>query len=1281
MPVPFQIAYSSRHNRTDNAHWVIAPVIYFLRTKINDPGTNMSLPSYASADGYISEQFFTLHFNLILDAAHPPPLSAFAVQINGTGVTVSGVSVDSAAQTIALTFAANALTAGDIIEFAYTDPTGANDVNAIQGLDGLDVATFSSSTVVFGGRPGPSAPPVPTLSVASDSGVAGDGITNVAAPTLSGTAAANAVVKLYDTDGTTLLGTVSADGAGNWSVTSSGLSEGVHTLRVTQTDASNAVSPLSAGLSVTIDTAAAAPTGLAVAAGSDSGAPGDGISNAGTPVITGNAEANATVRLYDTDGSTVLGSATANNLGNWSITSSALIEGAHTLTARQTDVAGNVSGASSGFTYLHDTIGPVGMALSATSVPQTSATNGATIATLSSTDLTAVSYGFQVGNGVIDADNERFSIAGNALVATQNLGAGDYHIYVSGTDAAGNAAYQVFTITVVNGPSVTAIVRAAPASTAPASTASVAYTVTFDQNVTGVDASDFALTATGSASGAIASVSGSGSAYIVTVNGLAGDGTLRLDLNSSATGIQNSTSNAILGGYTAGQSYTVDHTVPAAPSVPFLIAASDSGSSQTDHITSVTTPTFTGSAEANASVTLYDSDGTTVLGTATADGAGNWSITSSLLAAGNHTVSAKAVDAAGNVSAASGALALVIATSAAPLAAPILALASDSGAAGDGITRVVTPTVTGTAAAGAAITLYDTNGSTVLGTATADLSGNWSITSSSLADGSHTLTAKQLDLAGNMSAAGAGLVLSIDAQAPAAPSALGLAPASDSGVLGDNSTVVAVPVIRGTGEANATVSLYDSNGTTVLGTATVDGSGNWSVSSSTLSVGSHTLTATQTDAAGNLSTLSAGLALTIQTPVVPTPVVDGVPVTTLAVFLPGGNLGTQTSVPIVGTARSETSGNAGVADIPLVKANGATLLLSQLPVGFGLSASGINQSASTSGQELIAAILASTPGHTSGDQGHLTGNGTSFLNGLASSTPLVVETIVPATDANAQAGVLTLTGTSGSAQRTALVIDTTHMGASSNLALDAVDFAAIVGAANVSGGTSGQVLTGDAAAQNFTVASSAGGAVFSGGGNDSLALGSGTSAGTSTLLHGGLDTDTAAFSGNRADYVVDAHQGYLVVTPTAQSTQHAVLINVEAVRFADASVAVSNSDALTSVAGLYQTVLGRQADYTGIDFWGSVQQSGASLGQIALGIVGAGEAQGAHGGSFNGNATHDVELLYQALYGRHSDAGGLGFWTDAMAHGTTLDQVAQALLTQLEGQQHKLGALQWDFLV
>src|SRR5690606_26604856 len=81
--------------------------------------------------------------------------------------------------------------------------------------------------------------------------------------------------------------------------------------------------------------------------------------------------------------------------------------------------------------------------------------------------------------------------------------------------------------------------------------------------------------------------------------------------------------------------YTLDTQVPSAPSTPELATASDSGVSNTDGITNDNTPTFSGTAEAGSTVTLYDTDGTTVLGTGTATG-GSWSITTNALGEGSH---------------------------------------------------------------------------------------------------------------------------------------------------------------------------------------------------------------------------------------------------------------------------------------------------------------------------------------------------------------------------------------------------------------------------------------------------------------------------------------------------------------------------------------------------------------------------------------------------------------------------------------------------------------------
>jgi len=1056
------------------------------------------------------------------------------------------------------------------------------------------------------------------------------------------------------------------------------------------------------GQTLILDHTIAAPTAPALDVGSDSGvSDSDGISGDATPLFTGHAEANASVRLYDTDG-TLLGSTTSNGSGDWSITSSTLAQGTHTLTAQQTDRAGNISAASAGISYTLDTSAPTAIALGSRTIVLSTAVNGATLTTLSSTDTSAVTYELATGNNTNDADNGKFSIVGGNLTAEQNLIAGTYHIYVKATDAAGNVGVKGLTFAVVDAPAVDSIARTDGANgNVPTDATSISYTVTFTQSVTGVDVGDFSLYSSGTATGTISAITPSGvngDTYIVTVTGLGGDGALRLDLNGSGTNIKNADAVDIVGGYTSGRSFWMDHTAADAPATPAMAVETDSGAPG-DAMTSNTAPKFTGIAEANATVKLYDTNGTTLLGATIADGDGNWTITSDALSEGGHTLTVTQTDAWGNVSASSGGLAVVIDTVVAAPGTPVLANASDSGALGDHITNIVRPTITGTAEAYGAVKLYDSDGTTLLGRGVADASGNWSILSSALAEGSHTLTVKQTDKANNMSVASAALTLTIDTTAPNAPGAPVLTTASDSGTIGDGITNIAAPVLTGTADANASVKLYDSDGTTLLGTATANGEGVWSITSSALSVGAHSLTVKQIDAAGNISQASTAITLTIvappvepTTPTTPPTTVDGVPVTEQPVTLPGGGTGTQIVIPVVTPGRDESSGNAGVADIPLASNGTANVLLAQLPAGYGLTATGgASQPAGSSTEQLIQAILASTPDHSASDQGHLTGNGVQFLNQLASTVPLLVQTITPS-GGTSTGGALTLTGTSTDAQHTALVIDTTHLDAGARLVLNSVDFAAIVGAANVTGNTSGQILTGDLASQQFTVGAGSNSSVFAGGGSDTLVFNTTTVAGGAgagaqhatlpagtTVLHGGLGDDAATFNGASTDYTVTSHDGYVVVTANAQPNQHALVINAESLKFSDTTVAVQNRDALDSIAGLYQDVLGRQADYLGVEFWATAEKNGVSLGKIALDLIGSAEAQAKHAAVFNGDSAHDVELLYQGIFNRASDADGLAFWVDQMAKGMTLTDVANGFMMSAEVTGHKIGAQDWDF--
>ena len=103
--------------------------------------------------------------------------------------------------------------------------------------------------------------------------------------------------------------------------------------------------------------------------------------------------------------------------------------------------------------------------------------------------------------------------------------------------------------------------------------------------------------------------------------------------------------------------FTLDRVPPAIPSTPDLHPNSDTGLFDDDDVTHDWGPLFQGMSEPNTDIKLYE--GTTELGTAyTADG--NWQATSSSLSEGTHMISATALDAAGNESAVSGAISILV---------------------------------------------------------------------------------------------------------------------------------------------------------------------------------------------------------------------------------------------------------------------------------------------------------------------------------------------------------------------------------------------------------------------------------------------------------------------------------------------------------------------------------------------------------------------------------------------------------------------------------------------
>ena len=670
-------------------------------------------------------------------------------------------------------------------------------------------------------------------------------------------------------------------------------------------------------------------------AASDSGvSSSDNLTNKTTPNFTGTAEASSTVTLYDTDGTTVLGTTTANGMGKWTITSSKLAEGPHMVSAKSTDAVGNVSSASSKLTVTIDTTAPV-------TAPDTPDLDPATDSGVSnSDDITNYSGPCFLGTGADANSWVNVYADGTLLGTTLSDGSGNYtysatfltdgvHVITAkNVDNAGNIGPASSGLSITIDTDTPAIPGTPDLASGSDSGSSSTDDITNDNTPTITGTSDAnaiitlydsdgttvlgRTTADGSGNWSITSSTLSDSAHILTVQ---------------ASDTAGNTSSA-----SASLTVTIDTAAPGTPGTPDLASGSDSGDSSTDDLTNDSTPTVTGTAAANAIVTLYDSDKSTVLGSTTADGSGNWSITSSALSESTHTLTVKASDTAGNASAASSSLSVNIdLTAPAQPAAPDLDSASDSGSSStDDETSDNTPTLSGTADANATITLYDTDGTTVLGTTTADGSGNWSITSSTLGDTTHVLTIKASDAAGNVSKASSSLSVTVDTSAPATPGTPDLASGSDTGtqnnddVTGDNT-----PTINGTADANVTITLYDSDGTTVLGTTTSDGSGNWSITSSTLSDATHNLTVKAADFAGNVSTVSSALAVTIDT---------AAPTTTIATIAFSNDTGVSSTDFITKTAAQTISGTTSAnivsgEDVEVSLDNGSSWVPATTSVG------------------------------------------------------------------------------------------------------------------------------------------------------------------------------------------------------------------------------------------------------------------------------------------------------------------------------------------------------------
>ncbi|MGQ9932644.1 Ig-like domain-containing protein [Pseudomonas aeruginosa] len=690
---------------------------------------------------------------------------------------------------------------GTVVNATATDPAGNTSGQGSTTVDGV-------------------APTTPTVNLSNGS-------------SLSGTAEPGSTVILTDGNGNPIA-EVTADGSGNWTYTpSTPIANGTVVNVVAQDAAGNSSPPAT----VTIDSSAP---------------PAPVINPSNGVVISGTAEAGATVTLTDAGGNPI-GQVTADGSGNWSFTPGTPLANGTVIVATATDPTGNtgpqaattvdavappapVIDPSNGTTIsgtaeagakviLTDGNGnPIGETTADgsgnwTFTPATPLANGTVVNAVAQDP--AGNTGPQ-GSTTVDAVAPNTPVVnpsnGNLLNGTAEPGStvtltdgNGNPIGQTTADGSGNWSFtpgsQLPNGTVVN---VTAS-DAAGNTSAPATT-------TVDSSLPSIPQVDpsngSVISGTADAGNTIIITDGNGNPIgQVTADG-SGNWSFTPGIPLPDGTVVNVVARSPSNVDSAPAVITVDGVAPAAPVID--------PSNGTE---------ISGTAEAGATVILTDGGGNPI-GQATADGSGNWTFTPGTPLANGTVINAVAQDPAGNTS---GPASVTVDAIAPP--APVI----------DPSNGVV---ISGTAEAGATVILTDGNGNPI-GQVTADGSGNWAFTPATpLANGT-VINALAQDAAGNNSSPTSATV---DSLAPAAPV---IDPSNGS-------------VIAGTAEAGATVILTDGNGNPI-GQVTADGSGNWSFTPGTPLANGSVINALAQDAAGNTS----GPASTTVDSVAPaTPVLD-----------------------------------------------------------------------------------------------------------------------------------------------------------------------------------------------------------------------------------------------------------------------------------------------------------------------------------------------------------------------------------------------------------------------
>jgi Ca2+-binding RTX toxin-like protein len=202
--------------------------------------------------------------------------------------------------------------------------------------------------------------------------------------------------------------------------------------------------------------------------------------------------------------------------------------------------------------------------------------------------------------------------------------------------------------------------------------------------------------------------------------------------------------------------------------------------------------------------------------------------------------------------------------------------------------------------------------------------------------------------------------------------------------------------------------------------------------------------------------------------------------------------------------------------------------------------------------------------------------------------------------------------------------------------------------------------------------------LFGGAGNDVLAGGSGND-----YIDGGPGFDIATFSGVRSQYSVERQSSsqYRVVGPDGTDT----VVNVESLKFSDTSLPIGDigngtfpfTSNLDLIEALYVGYFNRAGDPTGVAYWTNALASGFAITAAAASFSVQVESQQqypflAHPSSATAAQIETfITSVYQNLFGRNPDSGGLAYWTNQLASNLGNPQaVGSFILGVIDGAQN-----------